>query len=118
MSHQVDKTVNRNLSPSLLSILEEQLLARLFAPTILAVAEATSQGGLNGTGQHNGCLVAILFQAVQQVGCKTEVALHEILGVLRTIHASQIEYKVRLLAVFVQLRRGRIQIVLEDFFNI
>ena len=60
----------------------------------------------------------MLFQAIQQVGCKAEVALHEIFRVLRTIHASQIEHKVRLLAVLVQLCRSRIQIVLVDFFNI
>ena len=47
VSHQVDKAVDGHLCPGLLSILEEQLLARLFAPTILAVAETTSQGGLN-----------------------------------------------------------------------
>ena len=43
VSHQVHETVNRNLSPSLLSILEEQFLASLLAAAILAVAEATSQ---------------------------------------------------------------------------
>ena len=118
VSHQVHKTVDGNLSPSLLSILEEQLLARLFAPTILAVAETTSQGGLNGGGQHDGCLVVVLFQAVQQVGCKAEVTLHEILRIFRTIHACQIEHKVCFLAVLVQFRRGGIQIILVDFFNI
>ena len=108
VSHQVDKTVDGNLCAGFLSILEEQLLARLFAPTILAVAETTSQGGLNGGGQHDGCLVVVFFQAVQQVRCKAEVALHEVFRVLRTIHACQIEHEVRLAAVLVQLRRGRI----------
>ena len=60
----------------------------------------------------------MLFQAIQQVRCKTEVALHEVFRVLRAVHTCQIEHEVRLLAVFIQLLRGGIQIVLEDFFNI
>ena len=118
MSHQVDKTVDRYLRTGLLSILEEQLLASLFAAAILAVAEATSQSCLNGGGQHDGCLIVVLFQAVQQVGCKAKVALHEVFWVFRAIHACQIEHKVCFLAVFVQLLRGGVQIILEDFFNI
>ena len=116
--HQVHKTVDSNLCSGLLSILEEQLLASLLAAAVLAVAEAACQRGLNGGGQHDGCLVVVLFQAVQQVGCKAKVALHEVFRVLRAIHTSQIEHEVCLLAVLVQFRRGRIQIVLVDFFNI
>ena len=59
----------------------------------------------------------MLFQTVQQVGCKAEVALHEILRVFRAIHACQIEHKVRLPAVLVQFFRGGVQIVLVNFFN-
>ena len=118
VSHQVHETVDRNFSPGLLSILEEQLLTSLLAAAVLAVAETTSQGGLNGGGQHDGCLVVVLFQAVQQIRCKTEVSLHEVFRVLRAIHACQIEYEVCFLAVLVQLRRGGIQIILIDFFNI
>ena len=118
VSHQVHKTINRNLSPSLLSILEEQFLASLLAASVLAVAETTSQRGLNGRRQHDGCLVVVLFQAVQQIRCKAEVSLHEVFRVLRAIHACQIEYEVCFLAVLVQLRRGGIQIILVDFFNI
>ena len=118
VSHQVHETVDSYLCSGLLSILEEQLLASLLAAAVLAVAEATSQRGLNGRRQHDGCLVVVLFQAVQQIRSKTEVALHEIFRVLRTIHTCQIEHKVRLLAVLVQLLRGGIQIILVDFFNV
>ena len=59
----------------------------------------------------------MLFQAVQQIRCKAEVSLHEVFRVLRTIHACQIEHKVRLLAVLVQLLRRGIQIIFVDFFN-
>ena len=48
MSHQIHETVDGNLCSGLLSILEEQLLARLLAPAVLAVAETTSQRRLNG----------------------------------------------------------------------
>ena len=50
VSHQVHKTVNRNLCSGLLSILEEQFLASLLAASILAVAEAACQRRLNGGG--------------------------------------------------------------------
>ena len=59
----------------------------------------------------------MLFQAVQQVGCKAKVALHEIFRVFRTVHACQIEHEVCFLAVFVQFLQGGVQIILEDFFN-
>ena len=65
MPHQVHEAIDGNLSPSFFSILEEQLLASLFTTTILTITEAASQRSLNGGGQHNGCLVVVLFQAVQ-----------------------------------------------------
>ena len=118
VSHQVDEAIDRHLCPGLPSILEEQLLASFLATTILAVAKTACKGGLNGGRQHDGCLIVVLFQAVQQVGCKAEVALHEILRVFRTIHTSQIEHEVCLTAVLIQLLRGGVQVILVDFFNI
>ena len=35
----------------------------IFATTILTITEATSQRSLNGGGQHNGCLVVVLFSS-------------------------------------------------------
>ena len=61
VSHQVDKSVDSNLCSGLLSILEEQFLASFLAAAVLAVAEATCQRGLNGGGQHDGCLIVVLF---------------------------------------------------------
>ena len=81
-------------------------------------ADFFEQRGLNGRRQHDGRLVFVLFQAVQQIRCEAKVALHEIFRVFRTIHTCQIEHKVCFPAVLVQLRRGRIQIILVDFFNI
>ena len=118
VAHQVHKAIDSHLCAGFLGVVEEQLLASFLATAILAVSEASSQRGLNGRRQHDGCLVVVLFQAVQQIRSKTEVAFHEILRVFRTIHPCQIEHEVCLLAVLVQLRLGRIQIVLVDFFNI
>ena len=118
VAHQVDKAVDCHLCSSFLSILEEQLLASLFATTILTITEAASQRSLNGGGQHDGCLVVVLFQAVQQISCKAEVSLHEVFRVFRTIHTCQIEHEVRFTAILVQLRRGGVQVILVDFFNI
>ena len=117
MAHEVDKAVDRYLCPGFFGVVEEQLLPRFLAPAILGVAEATGQSGLDRGGQHNGCLVVVLFQAVQQVGGKAEVALHEVLRILRAVHTGQIEDEVGFGAIPVQLFRGGLHIVLVDFVN-
>ena len=59
----------------------------------------------------------MLFQAVQQVRGKAKVALHEIFRVLRTIHACQIEHKIRLLTPGIQQGRVGVQIVRKDLLD-
>ena len=117
VSHQVWEAIDRYLCACLLGIVKEQFFACLLTATILAVAEASSQSSLNGRGQHNSCLVVVLFQAVQQVRGKAKIALHEVLRVLRTVHASQIEHEVCLLAILVQFVRSGVQVVFIDSVN-
>ena len=59
----------------------------------------------------------MLFQAVQQIGGKAEVALHKLLRILRAVHPRQIEDKIGLAAVFIQFFPCGIQIVLIDLIN-
>ena len=60
----------------------------------------------------------MLFQAVQQLGGEAEIALHEILRVLRTVHTGEVEDKIRFAAGFVQRCGSGVQIVLEDLVNV
>lgn len=60
----------------------------------------------------------MLFQAVQQLGGEAEIALHEILRVLRTVHTGEVEDKIRFAAVFVQLFGSGGKIILEDLVNV
>ena len=117
VAHEVDETVDGHFGPGLLGVGEKELLPCLLAPAVLAVAEATSQRSLNGRRQHDGGLVVVLFQAVQQIRCKAKVALHEIFRVLRAVDTGQVEDEVCLLAICVQLFRSGAQVVLVDFID-
>ena len=57
----------------------------------------------------------MFLQCIEQDGSKTEVALHELVIVLRTIHSSKIKDEVALLTPRVELLRSRIDVVFEDF---
>lgn len=57
------------------------------------------------------------FQAVQQIGGKAEIPLHEILRVFRAVHTGKVEDKIGFAAVFVQFLGSGVQIVLEDLIN-
>ena len=117
MAHEVHKAVNGHFCPGFFGVVEEQLLPRFLAPAILGVAEPTGQSGLDRGGQHNGCLVVVLSQAVQQVGGKAKVALHKVLRILRAVHTGQIEDEVGFGAIPVQLFRGGLHVVLVDLVN-
>ena len=117
VAHQVGEAVDRHLGAALFGIREEQFLASLLTAAILTAAEAPGQRGLNGGGQHDGSLIVMLLQAVQEVGGKAEVALHEVFRVFRTVHPCQIEHEIGLPAVFIQLLRGGVQVILIDLVN-
>ena len=56
----------------------------------------------------------MLLKRFKERACKAEIALHELLGILRTVDARQIEYEVRTPAIFVKERGVCVDIVLED----
>ena len=117
VAHEVDETVDGHFSPGLLGVGEKELLPCLLAAAILAVAEASGKGCLDGGGQHNGCLVAVLFQAVQQIGGEAEVALHEVFRILRAVDTGQVEDEVSFPAICVQFFRSRVQVVFVNLVN-
>lgn len=57
--------------------------------------------------------VLLYFERIQQRRCKTKVAAHKLVIILRAVHPGQVKYKINLLAVFVQLLYCGIQIVLK-----
>ena len=56
----------------------------------------------------------MLLQGVEQDGGEAEVALVEIVGILGSVDAGEVEDEVGLAAVAVEVRRGRVEVVLED----
>ena len=117
VAHEVDEAIDGHFGPGLLGVGEKELLPCLLAAAILAVAEASGQGGLDGGGQHDGRLVPMLFQAIQQVGSKAKVALHEVFRVLRAVDTGQIEHEVGFPAICVQFFRSGAQVVFVNLVN-
>ena len=118
VTHQIGEAIYRHLGTGFPGIVKKQFFARLLAAAVFAVAKAPGQCGLNGGGQHDGGLIVVLFQAIQQLRGKAEIALHKIFRAFGAVHARQIEHKISFLAVFVQFSRGGIQIILENFFDL
>ena len=114
---EVGETIHQYLGSRLLSILQEQVLTSLLAATVLAIAEAASQGGLLRAGEHHGTSVLMSLQRVEQGGGEAEVALHELVIVLGAVDASEVEHEVALLAPCVELLGGGIEVILEDFLD-
>ena len=94
---------------------EEQVLARLLAPPVLAVSEAAREGGLDRGGQHHGAGVPVLSECVEEGGREAAVALHELPVVLRAVHAREVEHEVAVAAPCIQLLRSRVEVVFIYF---
>ncbi len=117
MAHEIGETIDCHLGAGLLAVGEEELLPCLFAPSVFGIAETPGQSGLNGRGKHEGGLVLMLFQSVQKVRGKAEVALHEVLRLLRTVDSRQVEDEIAVCAEAVQLLRRIVKIVLVDLLD-
>ena len=59
----------------------------------------------------------MLLEKIEQLGSEPEVPLHEILGVLRSIHAREVEDEVRLLAIRVELLGSGGKIILVNLLD-
>ena len=60
----------------------------------------------------------MFLQCIQQGGCKSEVTLHELVIILRTVHACKIKDEITLLTPRVELLRSRIDVVFENFIDL
>ena len=117
MAHQVREAIDSDLRAGFRPVIKEQLLARLLAAAILAVI-AANQRRLDGRGQHDRGLVAVLFQRIQQQRRKAEVALPEIRRVGGAVHSGKVEHEIGLGAEGIQFLLRVVDVILVDFINV
>ena len=60
----------------------------------------------------------MLLQRIQQRGSKSKVALHELLVVLRTVHAREVEHEVAVGAPGIQLLRRAVEVIAVDVVDV
>ena len=115
LAEEVREPVDKNPRPGCGGVHEEQVLASLLAPPVLAVSEAAREGGLDRGGQHHGAGVPVLSECVEEGGREAAVALHELPVVLRAVHAREVEHEVAVAAPYIQLLRSRVEVVFIYF---
>ena len=111
LPEEVREPVDQHPRPGCGGVHEEQVLARLLAPPVLAVSEAAREGGLDRGGQHHGAGVPVLPECVEEGGREAEVALHELPAVLRAVHAREVEHEAAVAAPLIQLLGSRVKVV-------
>ena len=116
-SEQVGEPVNQHGGAGLPAIVKEQIFPRQLAGSVIRLPVPADEGGLDGAGQHDRAGVAVAAQRVQQGGGKSEIALHELAGLLRPVDPRQIEHKIRLLTPGIQQGRVGVQIVRKDLLD-
>jgi len=116
-AEKVREAVDQNARARLAAIIEEQILARLFAAAIFGVAEAARETGLLGAREHHRALVPVLFERIEKRRGEAEIARHKLFLVLRPVHARKVEYEVRLLAPGVELLRRGIEVIFIHIRN-
>ena len=112
---KVGKAIDQHLRPGLPAVFEEQLLAGLLAPAVLAVPETAGKRGLDAGTEHHRASVPVYLKGLKQSGSEPEIALHELLIVFWTIHSCKVEHKVALLTPSVQLFRCGLEVVFIYF---
>ena len=69
---------------------------------------------MGAAGEHHRSLVAVFLESIKKGAGKAEVALHEILRILRAVDSGKIEHEIALGAPLLELLRGTVKVVLED----
>lgn len=111
---EVGEAVDEHRRPRALRVLPEQALPRELRLAVYGALEAARQARLRGAGEHDGALIPVALERVEQRGGEPEVALHELGLVLWAVDAGQVEDEVRAGAVVIQLLRGGVDVVLHD----
>lgn len=111
---EVREAVDEHGGAGALGVLPEQALPRELGLAVGRALEAARQARLRGAGQHDGAMVAVALEGVEQRGCEPEVALHELRLVLGAVDAGQVEDEVGAGAVVLQLPGRGVHVVLHD----
>ncbi len=114
LAEEVGETIDQDAGAGLPGVVEEEFFAGFLALAVFAGAEAAGEGGLYRTGQHHGAAVAVFAQGVEQGGGETEVAGHELFGVLGAVDAGKVEDEMAIPAPCVQLFGRGIDVVFID----
>ena len=110
---EVGEAVDEHGRPRALGVLPEQALPRQLRLAVDRALEAARQASLRRAGKHDGALVPVALQRVEQCGGEPEVALHELRLVLWAVDAGQVEHEVGAGTEVLQLLGGRVDIVLH-----
>lgn len=111
---EVGEAVDEHRRPGALRVLAEQALPRQLRLAVYGALEAARQACLRGAGEHDGALIPVALEGVQQRGGEPEVALHELGLVLWAVDAGQVEDEVGAGAEVLQLGGRRVDVVLHD----
>ena len=111
---EVGEAVDEHGRPRALRVLPEQALPRELRLAVDRSLEAARQARLRGAGEHDGALIPVALQGIEQRGGEPEVALHELGLVLGAVDAGQVEDEVGTGAVLVQLPGRRVDVILHD----
>lgn len=111
---EVGEAVDEHRRPGALRVLAEQALPRQLRLAVYGALEAARQARLRGAGEHDGALIPVALEGVQQRGGEPEVALHELGLVLGAVDAGQVEDEVGAGAEVLQLGGRRVDVVLHD----
>ena len=112
---EVREAVDEDRSARALRVLAEQALPRELGLAVDRALEAARQARLRGAGEHDGALVAVALERLEQRGGEPEVALHVLGLVLGAVDTGEVEDEVRAGAVAVQLLERRLDVVFHDF---
>ena len=111
---EVGEAVDEHRRPGALRVLAEQALPRQLRLAVYGALEAARQARLRGAGEHDGALIPVALEGVQQRGGEPEVSLHELGLVLGAVDAGQVEDEVGAGAEVLQLGGRRVDVVLHD----
>lgn len=111
---EVGEAVDEHRRPRALRILPEQALPRELGLTVDRALEAAREARLRGAGEHDGALIPVALERVEQRRGEPEVALHELGLLLGAVDAGQVEDEVGAGAEVLQLGGRRVDVVLHD----
>lgn len=111
---EVGEAVDEHRRPRALRILPEQALPRELGLAVDRALEAAREARLRGAGEHDGALIPVALERVEQRRGEPEVALHELGLVLGAVDARKVEHEVGAGAEVLQLPGRRVEVVLHD----